>query len=137
MTSLFITVKEDVKSITLNRTKKVMKKGNAITLKATVGDSTATNKAVVWSSSNKKVATVSSKGVVKAKGYGKATITCLAMDGSGKKATCKITVKRYVKKITLNHTSLTLQYNKKYQLKADVTPANATNRKLKWSTSDN
>ena len=136
MTSIFVTVKEDVKSITLNRTKKVMKKGSSMILKATVQNSTATNKGVVWSSSNKKVATVSSKGVVKAKGYGTATITSLAMDGSGKKATCKITVKRYVKKIALNQTSLTLQYKKSYQLKATVTPSNATNRKLTWSTSD-
>ncbi|MBQ9014992.1 MAG: Ig-like domain-containing protein [Firmicutes bacterium] len=69
-----------------------MKKGKKKTLKATVSPSNAANKAVTWKSSNKKVATVTSKGVVKAKKKGKATITVTTKDGK-KKATCKITVK--------------------------------------------
>ena len=63
-------------------------------LKATVGPKSAGNKTVKWTSSNKKVATVTSKGVVKAKKEGTVTITATAKDGSGKKATCKITVKK-------------------------------------------
>ena len=48
----------------------------------------------MWKSSNTKVATVTSKGVVKAKKAGTVTITATAKDGSGKKATCKVTVKK-------------------------------------------
>ena len=81
-----------VKSIKLNKTSATLKKGSSLTLKAAVAPSSANNKAVTWSSSNKKVATVSSKGVVKTVGNGTATITVKAKDGSGKKATCKITV---------------------------------------------
>ena len=88
-----VTVKQPVKSIKLNKTSATLKKGKSLTLKATISPSSANNKAVTWSSSNKKVATVSSKGVVKAVGNGTATITVKAKDGSGKKATCKITVK--------------------------------------------
>ena len=87
-----VTVKQPVKSIKLNKTSATLKKGKSLTLKATISPSSANNKAVTWSSSNKKVATVSSKGVVKAVGSGTATITVKAKDGSGKKATCKITV---------------------------------------------
>ena len=87
-----VTVKQPVKNIKLNKTSATLKKGKSLTLKATISPSSANNKAVTWSSSNKKVATVSSKGVVKAVGNGTATITVKAKDGSGKKATCKITV---------------------------------------------
>ena len=87
-----VTVKQPVKSIKLNKTSATLKKGSSLTLKAAVAPSSANNKAVTWSSSNKKVATVSSKGVVKTVGNGTATITVKAKDGSGKKATCKITV---------------------------------------------
>ncbi|WP_092072908.1 Ig-like domain-containing protein, partial [Blautia sp. SF-50] len=86
-----VTVKQPVKSIKLNKTSATLKKGKSLTLKATISPSSANNKAVTWTSSNKKVATVSSKGVVKAVGNGTATITVKAKDGSGKKATCKIT----------------------------------------------
>ena len=56
----------------------------------------ATNKSVVWKTSNNKVATVSRKGVVKGIGKGTAIITVIARDGSNKKATCKVTVKQLV-----------------------------------------
>ena len=71
-----------------------MRVGKKQTLKATVTPKKASSRAVVWKSSNTKIATVSSKGVVKAKKAGTATITATAKDGSGKKAACKITVKK-------------------------------------------
>ena len=61
--------------------------GKIYTLKAS-----GTKGKITWTSSKKSVATVSSKGVVKAVGNGTATITVKVKDGSGKKATCKITV---------------------------------------------
>ena len=66
------------------------------TLTATVLPSNATNKSVSWSSSNSKVATVSSTGVVTGVEAGTATITATAKDGSGRKATYKVTVKKKV-----------------------------------------
>lgn len=82
--------KVNVKKLSLNEKKVTLKKGQRFTLTVSKNPITATNK-IKWSSSNKRVATVNSKGVVKAKKKGKASITVKA--SNGKKATCKITVK--------------------------------------------
>ena len=95
--TITVTVGTPVTKVKLNKTKSTMTVGKKQTLKATVTPKKASSKAVVWKSSNKKVATVTSKGVVKAKKAGTVTITATAKDGSGKKATCKITVKNKVK----------------------------------------
>ena len=92
--TITVTVGTPVTKVKLNKTKSTMTIGKKQTLKATVTPKKASSKAVVWKSSNKKVATVTSKGVVKAKKAGTATITATAKDGSGKKATCKVTVKK-------------------------------------------
>ena len=84
-----------VNKLTLNKTKATLVKDETLTLKATVTPTNAANKAVTWKSSNTKVATVTSSGKVTAKGVGTAIITCTAKDGSGKSATCKITVRKY------------------------------------------
>ena len=67
----------------------LIKKGATKKITATVSPSNATNKAVTWTSSNTKVATVSG-GTVKAKANGSTTIT--AITSNGKKATCKVKV---------------------------------------------
>ena len=92
--TITVTVGTPVTKVKLNKTKSTMTIGKKQTLKATVTPKKASSKAVVWKSSNKKVATVTSKGVVKAKKAGTVTITATAKDGSGKKATCKVTVKK-------------------------------------------
>lgn len=82
-----------VSKVTMNLTSATLTKGKTFTLKASVSPSKASKKTVKWTTSNKKVATVTSKGVVKGIKAGTATITAKAADGSGKKATCKVTVK--------------------------------------------
>ena len=92
--TITVTVGTPVTKVKLNKTKSTMTVGKKQTLKATVTPKKASSKAVVWKSSNTKVATVTSKGVVKAKKAGTVTITATAKDGSGKKETCKVTVKK-------------------------------------------
>lgn len=82
----------DITSISLNTEKLNWTVGKTGTFTAKVLPSNAANKAVVWQSSNTKVATVSATGKLNAVGVGTATITCIASDGSGKKATCLVTV---------------------------------------------
>lgn len=80
-----------VSSITLNKTSINIYKGSNTTLKATVQPEEAGDKTVIWSTSDASIATVAD-GVVTAVEVGTATITALANDGSGIKATCAVTV---------------------------------------------
>lgn len=132
-----VTVKEKVTSIKLNKTKLSMVIGSTYQLKASVLKKTATNRKIKWSSSNSKVVSVDSTGKLKAKKTGKATITCSALDGSGVKAKCTVTVVRKVKQLKLNKSYITLITGYQYKtLKATVYPKNATNQKLLWTSSD-
>ena len=81
-----------VSQITLNKAETSISVGNSETLTATVAPENATNKALTWASSNEDVATVAPDGTVTAVKAGAATITATAADGSGKSATCTVTV---------------------------------------------
>lgn len=92
-----VTVKQLVTSVKLNKKAISLKaKGKAkqktYTLKATVSKD-ANNKKVKWTTSNKKVAVVNSKGKVTAKKKGTCYISVSSTDGSRKSAKCKVTVK--------------------------------------------
>lgn len=86
-------MKNAVKKIKLSAKTKTIKKGKSVTIKAKFTPSKGISKELVWTSSNKKVATVNSKGKVIGKKKGTVKITAKAKDGSGKKATIKIRVK--------------------------------------------
>ena len=107
-----------------------------INLKATVVPSTAANKTVTWSSSNSNVATVDSNGLVVAKSSGTTTIT--ASTSSGKIAACKVVVETLVTSIKLDKTIISLnpKENNKAKLNATVYPSNATNKNVKWVSSN-
>lgn len=114
--------------------------GKKVQLKATVAPSNTTNKAVKWTTSNKKVATVNSKGLVtfnKKAGGKKVTITATSADGSKKYA--KITLrcmKGSVKSIKLSGKT-TLKPGKTTKLKAKVTTVNGkANKSVVWSSSN-
>ncbi|WMJ85246.1 substrate-binding domain-containing protein [Anaerocolumna sp. MB42-C2] len=86
-----VTVASPVTSVKLSKAEASVAVGKTVTLKATVNPSAAADKSVIWSSSDKKVAAVSSKGVVTGKKAGNAVITVTTKEGK-KTATCKITV---------------------------------------------
>ena len=107
--------------------------GSSQTLTATVSPSNATNKTLTWSSSNTSVATVSN-GVVKAVGFGTATIT--AKSNNGKTASCSVTVNPIQPtgiKAT-PETSTLYGLNSTVKLSANVMPSNATNKAVTWSS---
>ena len=128
-----VTVKRAVTSVTLNKNTADLKSDTTLTLKATVKPSNATDKTLTWSSSNKKVATVNSKGVVTPVGKGTATITVKSENGL--KDTCKVTVYQVVTGVTLTETA-TVYAGEKITLKAKVTPADANEQAIIWTSSN-
>lgn len=78
--------------VKLSAAKKTIAVGETTKLKASISPSKATVKKVSYVSQNKKIATVDSKGVVRAKKKGTTTITAYAKDGRGAKASVKLTV---------------------------------------------
>lgn len=81
-----------VSQIVLDYSSITIVKGKTKKLTAVASPSNATNKEVKWSSSNKKVATVTQKGKVKGVKAGSAVITVTAKDGSGISASCIVKV---------------------------------------------
>ena len=104
-------------------------------LTATVFPSDAANKNVVWASSNKTVANVDSTGKVLGITIGTATITATTADGSFT-ASCEVTVVSPVKGVTLDPTSMTINLYGTGKLTATISPANATNKEVRWTSSN-
>ena len=129
--------KVKVTSIRLSGLSKQIAAGKKLTLKAAVLPKTASNKKLLWKSSNTKVATVTQGGVVTLKkktGGKKVTITATATDGSKKYASWKITsMKGIVKKIKITG-SKPVKAGKKLKLKAKVTATKKANKKLLWTS---
>ena len=115
--------------------------GKKLKLVPTFTPADAANKELVWSSSNTKYATVSSKGLVttKKKGIGKTvTIKAATKDGSGIVASYRIKlVKHAVKSVKLSTKSKNVKAGKKLTVKAVVkTTGSTANKTLQWSSSN-
>ena len=124
-----------VSSVSLNRTSLTLSKGGTFTFTATVKPSTATDKSLTWTSSNSAVAKVDKNGKVTAVKNGTAVITCKS--ANGKTATCTVTVKKItVTDIQLDKRSVLVDKGVSFTIVATITPGNATNKTVKWSTSD-
>lgn len=124
-----------ITSLTVNATAKTLTKGKTYQLKATIQPADAQPSTLTYTSSNPAVAMVSGNGKITAKKAGSATIT--VRSANGKYAACKITVKNPIlaKSVKLNVKSKTLYKGKSYQLKASITPANTSNKKLTYTSS--
>ena len=136
--------------------------GGTINLTAKVSPDNATNKSVNWTSSNNRVATVDSSGYVRGISAGKVTITATTVDG-GHKATYEITVNaettktntsasnnsannssssKSQKPATVHVTSVNISgtnrvlVGQSINLSANVSPGNATNKGISWSSNN-
>ena len=147
-----------VTGVTLNRSALTLRSGDSSRLTATVLPANAANKTVTWKSSNPNVANVDNTGLVTAYTTGTAIITVTTVDG-GHTASCTVNVislpeddddddrdkKDYgssvqyvpVTSITLDKTELFLTVGgEPFTLNATVKPANATNKNILWSSSN-
>ena len=127
-----------VTGVKLNKSETSLLVGGNETLTATVLPEDATNQNVTWKSDKPEIATVDANGKVTGVKAGEATITVTTEDG-GKTATCKVTVSDKeikVTGVTLNKATLSLIAGASETLTATVAPADATNKKVTWKSSN-
>ena len=131
-----VTVNAPVLSLQFEKNEMAIYKGDTEQLNL-VKDPADTSDSISYSSSYSSVATVSSSGLITAKAAGTTTITATA--SSGIKTTCKVKVLDYptiVTGVTLDKTEYDLKTGEMFQLKATVTPNNATNPAITWASTD-
>lgn len=110
--------------------------GEDIQLTATILPYDADNKSIVWSSDNPDVADVNGKGVVTGVKAGQTVIRATSED-EGISDLCVVTVNQPVTGVSLSKSELSFsKIGDAEQLVASVQPADATNKELNWSSSD-
>jgi uncharacterized protein YjdB len=123
-----------VTGVTLNMIAVSLPAGLAEQLVATIAPADATNKSVAWSSDSAN-ASVSSSGLVAAVAVGSALIKATTADGSFT-ASCLVTVTPVrVTGIALNKVAASIGLGLTEQLSATISPGNATNKAISWSSS--
>ncbi len=128
-----------VTGVNLNKSSATLLIGNSETLIYSTLPINADNQDVTWNSSNIGVATVNSSGLVTAVSSGQAVITVTTADG-GFTDTCAVTVSDITKPVTgisINPSSYTFgTIGNILQLIATITPSDATNQSITWSSSN-
>ena len=130
-----VKVYQPVTSVTISSEVMEVRRGTDFWLYATANPSNADNPAISWSSSNSNVATVDSTGKVTTLDAGETTITATSID-TGVFATCKLTVLEPVTGISLNIESTAIYKGSKFVLIPTVTPIDADNKSVTYTSSD-
>lgn len=125
-----------VENVDIKQGSAYLKVGDSKVLTNTVTPANATSKKLVWSSTNPRVATVNSAGVVTAKSAGKCKIIAKATDGSGKSDSCAVSVRQLATSLSISDSNITLQNKTSRTLTATVLPDNATSKGIYWSSSN-
>ncbi|TDW50026.1 putative secreted protein (Por secretion system target) [Flavobacterium sp. 270] len=126
-----------VTGVSVNPTTATVGLGSTQQLNGVIAPANATNQNVTWTSSNTAVATVNAYGLVTAVSAGTTTITVKTVDGN-KTANSAITVAAIpVASVSVSPTSVSLYAGNTQQIAATIAPANATNKNVTWSSSNN
>ena len=132
--SIRVTVTQPVTSIALSMSEATVDKGYRISLAADVLPADATNKKLTWTSSDKKIATVDSRGRVTGRKAGTCIVTATAK--SGVAVSCQITVTQPVTKVSIPKSSISIDRGLTFNLDASIRPDDATVKTLTYSSSD-
>ena len=125
-----------VTGVSLNETEKIMTIGDTDKLIATINPSNATNKNVRWESDKPEIVRVDSEGNIEAVGIGEAVITVKTVDGN-KTAECRVTVEGIaVESVSLNKNETTMPIGDTDKLIATINPNNATNKDVRWESTN-
>ena len=130
-----VTVLQPVTGIQISSKKETISVKDQIELQALVLPANASDLNVTWQSSAPNIASVNDKGVVTGIAGGVAMISVTSDDGNYKDY-CLVTVEELITDISLNKTSYRLGLGKTFRLVAKINGQNATNKALKWSSSD-
>lgn len=128
-----------VSSVTLSAYSKVLHVGESVKLSAEPLPCDATDRRIMWISSDEEIATVNpTSGLVLAQKPGTTTIRAESLDNSGKKGICTVTVKESipVDSITFDRTEIRLRPGDRYEIFKVICPSNATNKSLLWTSTD-
>lgn len=139
-----INVKSNTISVTrvdMSPESATMEVGETLQLDATAYPTNATNRNLNWTTEDYSVASVSSNGLVTARGSGKVWIWARATDGSGAGNYCVVTVTEPAKvdvgSIELSETEHTMEIGEAFDLTATVLPADAYNKAVQWASDNN
>jgi uncharacterized protein YjdB len=124
-----------VTGVSLNASVLSLTAGDTYRLTATIVPANATNRNLTWTSGNSAVAEVDASGLVTAKTAGTTTITVTTEDGN-KTATCAMTTTLRVTGVSLNVGNQSLEVGQTFQLMETITPSNAANKAVSWSSNN-
>ena len=128
----FVNKEVNAEKVALSQSELKLNKGEQGKLVMTVTPADFTDE-VTWKSSNTDVVTVDDSGQISAKAVGEATVKVQVGNVS---ASCSVTVVQPVTSISLNKTSLEMDALDTYQLTANVSPSDAADKRVSWSSSD-
>lgn len=134
--SVEVVVIQPVKSVAMGSDKLTIAKYGHGQLSARVLPANATNKTLTWNSSNPNIVSVDSRGNLSAKAVGSATITCATTDGTKLNASCQVTVIQGVQQISPKTARQGVTEGKTTTVSFNISPADATNKKLSFESSD-
>lgn len=123
-----------IKNITLDKQNVKLNVGESTVISASIDPADATDKTVIWSSSDTKVATVDAEGEVTALRRGNCTIT--AASANGVSASCEVEVYSPVTGVKVEQSAMDVYVGDRIILKAQVLPADANNTIVSWSSSN-
>ena len=129
----------EVSGISLNRSEITMEVSNTFQLEAYNEPSKVSNKNVSWTvSSGSTIVSVSSTGLIRALKTGSAKVTATEKE-KGYTATCNITVSKQmipVTSVSLSESSATIKQGRATTLSATISPVNASNKTVNWTSSN-
>lgn len=132
--SCIVKIELSANKLSINSNFKIPINYKSKTLNLSVTPSNASTSQIQWFSSNSKIVSVNSKGKVTLHRYGTAYVYCYNDNGTNLYSNkCKITVyKKYITKIKLSKSKLSINEHKKYKLKAQIYPKDATDKRIYW-----
>lgn len=125
----------DVTNIVLNASELTLYIGEESIITASVKPSDADDQGVTWSSNYPDIASVDENGTVTAVSNGIAIITATTDDG-GRTDNCTVTVKTHVSGVSLSASSVTIAVDETVTLTATVSPTDASNQSVTWTSGD-